>query len=131
MRRRFGLKRLAQLLLEAALLCSLVASASASNSYTSATIPSMLAFTAMASSPSGLVLSGTTTLDGDQGVLCLVARANPRNLTLSSFVEPFWDSPFLSGHAVVAVQEGSRSMLTSVRIARLSPTGHVEVGPVS
>jgi hypothetical protein len=108
----------------------LVASASAARSYTSATIPANLAFTAMASSPSGLVLSGTTTLDGDQGVLCLMARANARTLALSGIVEPFCESPLLSGHPVVAVQQGSRSMWTSVRIAHLSPTGQVEVGPV-
>jgi hypothetical protein len=117
-------------LIAATLVCSLVASASASGSYTSATIPSNLAFTAIASSPSGLVLSGTTTLGGDQGVLCLMAKANARTLALSGIVEPFCDSPLLSGHSVVAVQQGSRSMVTSVRIAHLSPTGQVEVGPV-
>jgi hypothetical protein len=108
----------------------LATSASAAGSYTSATIPSNLAFTAIASSPSSLVLSGTTTLDGDQGVLCVMARANARTLALSGIVEPFCDSPLLSGRSVVAVQQGSRSMLTSVRIAHLSPTGRVEVGPV-
>lgn len=130
MRSGVGLKRLAQLLIAATLLCSLVAAASGSGSYRSATIPSNLAFTAMASSPSGLVLSGTTTLAGDQGVLCLMARANARTLALSGIVEPFCDSPLLSGHSVVAVQQSSRSMVTSVRIAHLSPTGQVEVGPV-
>ena len=130
MRSRVGLRRLAQLLIAATLLCSLVAAASASGSYTSAAIPSNLAFAAIASSPSGLVLSGTTTLGGDQGVLCLMARANARTLALSGIVEPFCDSPLLSGHPVVAVEQGSRSMVTSVRIAHLSPTGQVEVGPV-
>jgi hypothetical protein len=130
MRSRVGLKRLAQLLIAATFLCSLAAAARASVSYTSATIPSNLAFTAMASSPTGLVLSGTTTLDGDQGALCLMARANARTLALSGIVEPFCDSPLLSGRSVVAVQRHSGSMLTSVRIAHLSPTGHVEVGPV-
>ncbi|MGH9614802.1 MAG: hypothetical protein ACRD4P_17190 [Bryobacteraceae bacterium] len=117
-------------MIAATLLCSCVAAASASGSYTSATIPANLAFTAIASSSSGLVLSGTTTLDGDQGVLCLMARANARTLALSGIVEPFCDSPLLSGRSVVAVQQGSRSMVTSVRIAHLSPTGQVEVGPV-
>jgi len=120
----------AQLLIAVTFLCSLVAAASASGSHTSAPIPPNLAFTALASSPSGLVLSGTTTLDGDQGVLCLMARANARTLALSGIVEPFCDSPLLSGHSVVAVQQSSRSMMTSVRIAHLSPTGRVEVGPV-
>ena len=59
-----------------------------------------------------------------------MARANASTLALSDIVEPFCDSPLLSGHSVVAVQQGSRSMLTSVRIAHLSPTGQVEVGPV-
>lgn len=112
------------------LFCFLAASASASGSYTSAPIPANLAFTAVMSSPSGLVLSGTTPLDGDQGVLCLAARANARTLALSGLVEPFCDSPVLSGHSVVAVQQGSPSMLTSVRIAHLSPAGRVFIGPV-
>lgn len=123
------MKGLAQLLV-AALLCLSVAAASASGSYTSVTIPANLAFAAIASSPSGLVLSGTTTLDGDQGVLCLMAKANARTLALSGIVEPFCDSPVLSGHSVMAVQQRSPSMFTSVRIAHLSPAGRVVVGPV-
>lgn len=124
------MKGLAQLLVAAMPFCFSLAAASASGSYTSVTIPANLAFTAIASSPSGLVLSGTTTLDGDQGVLCLMAKADARTLALSGIVEPFCDSPLLSGHSVVAVQQGSRSMLTSVRIAHLSPAGRVVVGPV-
>src|SRR5579862_2008927 len=125
-----GLKRLARLLLAGTLLCSLVAAATASGSYTSAAIPANLAFTAIASTRPGLVLSGTTTLAGDQGVLCLMARATPRTLALFGLVEPFCDSPLPSGHSIVAVQQPSPRMVTSVRIARLSPTGHIQVGPV-
>ena len=125
-----GLKRCVQVLITATFLCSAVASAGTSGSYASVAFASNLGFTAIAVSPSGLVLSGTTTLDGDQGVLCLMARANARTLAVSDIVEPFCDSPLLSGHSVAAIQQRSRSMVTSVRIAHLSPTGQVELGPV-
>jgi hypothetical protein len=130
MRGAAGLGRFVQLLVAAVSLCVLVGAAGASSSYTSVTVPVNLGFDAITSSSSGLLLSGTTTLDGDQGVSCLMASANPRSLGLSGLVEPFCDSPVLSGHSVVAVQQEARTMVASVRIARLSASGRVELGPV-
>jgi hypothetical protein len=130
MRSAAGLGRFAQFLIAATLLCILAGAAGASSSYTSATIPVNLGFDAITRSSSGLLLSGTTTLDGDQGVSCLMARANARSLALSGLVEPFCDSPLFSGHSVVAVQQEARTMVASVRIAHLSATGQVELGPV-
>ena len=130
MRGEAGLGRFVQLLIAATLVCVLVGAGGAASSYTSTAIPVDLGFDAITSSSSGLLLSGTTTLDGDQGVSCLMARANARSLALSGLVEPFCDSPLLSGHAVFAVQREARTMVVSVRIARLSPTGQVELGPV-
>ena len=105
--------------------------AGASTTYTSAAIPPNLDFGAVSVSPSGLVLSGSATLDGDQGVDCLFARVKPTTLTLSSLVEPLCsDTPLLSGHSVAVLQTEARTMVTSVRIAHLTPTGHPDIGPV-
>ena len=59
-----------------------------------------------------------------------MARANATTLALSRIVEPLCDSPLLSGHVVAAVQDEARTMVASVRIAHLSPTGQIELGPV-
>jgi len=101
-----------------------------SRAYSSTVIPASLDFTAIDSSPSGLVLSGTASLNGDQGVSCLRAGVNATTFALFGVVEPLCDSPLLSGHAVAAVQEQARTMVASVRIARLSPSGQVELGPI-
>ena len=127
-RRSLGCRSAA--LVAALVFCLLVGTASGSRVFASAVIPSNLDLTAIHSSPSGLVLSGTATLDGDQGVSCLTARANPRTLALSGIVEPPCDSPALAGHSIAAVQEQSRTMVATVRIARLSPAGHIDLGPV-
>lgn len=105
-------------------------SADASTTYPSVTIPSNLDFSSIASTPKALVLSGTATLDGDQGVNCLTATVNPTTLALSGIVEPKCDTPRLSGKSIVAVQTESRTMEATVRIARLSSSGHIELGPV-
>jgi hypothetical protein len=103
---------------------------SATTNHSSVSIPANLDFSTIAASPSGLVLSGTATLDGDQGVSCLMATVNPTTLALSGIVEPFCDTPRLHDEPVVAVQtETERTMVETVRIARLSSDGQVELGP--
>lgn len=106
-------------------------SARASANYSSATIPSSLYFQAITASPTGLVLSGTATLDGDRGVACLSAKVNPTTLGLSGLVEPLCsDTPLLTGQSVAVVQTEARTMVESVRIAHMTPSGQLHIGPV-
>lgn len=102
-----------------------------STSYSSAAIPPSLNFGDVSSSPSGLVLSGSATLDGDLGVACLSAKVNPTTLALSGPVEPLCtDTPLLTGHSVAVVQREARTMVASVRIANLTPSRELHIGPV-
>jgi hypothetical protein len=105
--------------------------AAGSTIYSSATIPPNLDFGAISVSQSGLVLSGSTSLDGDQGVACLTARVDPRTLALFGLVEPLCsDTPLLTGQSVAVTETEATTMVVSVRIAHLAPSGHVEIGPV-
>jgi len=105
--------------------------AAGSTAYSSATIPSNLGFGAISVSRSGLVLSGSTSLDGDQGVDCLTARVDPRTLALFGLLEPLCsDTPLLTGQSVAVTATEATTMVVSVRIAHLAPSGRVEIGPV-
>lgn len=106
-------------------------SAKASTTFSSVAIPSSLYFQAIAATPSNLVLSGTATLDGDRGVACLTAKVNPATLRLSGIVEPQCsDTPLLTGRSVAVAQTEARNMVESVRIAHLTPSGELHIGPV-
>ena len=86
----------------------------ASTAYSSTTVPVNLDFSAIAASIWGLVLSGTATLNGDQGVACLRAKVNPTTLALSGIVEPLCDTPRLIEEPVAAVQAEARTMVATV-----------------
>lgn len=103
----------------------------ASTSYSSTRVPPSLDFGSVSSSPSGLILSGSATLDGDRGVACLKAKVNPTTLALSGLVEPLCsDTPLLTGHSVAVVQSEAKTMVASVRIVKLTQSGELHIGPV-
>jgi hypothetical protein len=85
----------------------------------------------MAVSGQDLVVSGTATEDGDQGVACVMANVTLTSLAISRVIEPRCDDPRRLAAPIEAVQQTAPSMQTSVRIARIDPkTGHLELGPV-
>ena len=97
----------------------------------SVALPANLYFASIAVDDQNLVLSGTATQDGDQGVACVMAKVELTNLSVKNLLEPRCDDPRLSAAPIVAVQQYSPSMQSRVRIARIDPkTGHLDVGSV-
>lgn len=106
-------------------------SVQAAPSVRSVALPANLYFTSIAIGGQNLVLSGTATQDGDQGIACVMANVELTNLSVTNLLELRCGDPRLYAAPIVAVEQYSSSMQESVRIARIDPiTGHLDVGSV-
>lgn len=113
-------------------LWTLPAHAGSQPNYPFVSIPPNLSFAAIANRSGHLVLTGSATIAGDQGVDCIEADVDPKTLALSNIVEPRCDDPSYTGSSVsIESTPLKNSNYWDFRVVTVNPSsGATHVGPV-